>query len=128
MPDVKLKFPEGTEIADNRSTPIIVTTTDKARVHLMRSKAVLSSRISWTGPLGIFLTSLVVVLNGQFEKNFLGLEPKIWESIFVLVTLGSLIWTFVEIFKAVYRKIKYGDGVEFMVNKLRSDPIDNRDS
>ena len=69
---------------------IIITNEDKVRNCLLTHQDRLENRKAWIAPLTSFITALAAL--GTVGTTTRLFQPIIWQAIFVLIGLGSLIW------------------------------------
>lgn len=77
---------------------------DRLENILLRNENIMKSKVSWTTPLGLFLTGLVTLLTSDFKKFLF--EKEYWFAIFLLGTVLSFVWLVITIFKAIQNRKK----------------------
>lgn len=88
------------QVRSNTKSDLIEITEDKLENILIKFLEKFKKTINWLTPLSIFLTVILVLLTAEF-KDFLGLEKSIWNALFVLVSLLSLLWTILNAYHAI---------------------------
>lgn len=101
----------------NVTQQIIVTTADKARLCLMQTLDRMEQRKAWIAPAGILATMIVVFPTTTFQ-DFLGLSRDYWRALFLLVTIGAMIW----LIHALLR-IRGSLTIDQIVDRLRSESL-----
>ena len=89
--DLAKELAKGVVVHRNLQQEIIVTTTDRMRLCLMRHQAILSGRTAWIAPLGI-LSALVGVLVAADFRDRLFLDKDQWKLIFTIGIGASAVW------------------------------------
>ena len=99
-----LSFNVGDEIHNNSTIytnvnqDIIVTTEDKIKLVLIKTKETLKSQRDWLTPLGLILSFVTTLSTSEFKET-LGQNKEFWKAIFVILTIGSIIWFFIALYK-----------------------------
>lgn len=62
----------------------IVITESKLENLLMKHNGALAAGSDWKTPLGLIIAIVTVFLTAEFNKDFLGLKPPIWQAIFII--------------------------------------------
>ena len=86
----RMMIQDSSHVTFNLGQNIITTTEDRIRLCMIEHLDRVGRRKSWTTPLGIFLTILVVFATTTF-KDFM-LNADVWEAIFSMGGLISFIW------------------------------------
>ena len=79
------------QIHSNVEQQLIQITEDKLENILLKYIKNLNIKNSWISPASIFITVVIAKTTATFTDS-LGLSAAVWESIFILVGVGSLIW------------------------------------
>jgi hypothetical protein len=85
----------------NVKQEIIVTTSDKIRLVLMKAKESLAAQRDWWTPAGLLISFVTTLLTTDFKDSF-GLTKDAWKAIFILMTIASGLW----LAQTIYRLIK----------------------
>lgn len=99
-----LTFNVGDEIHNNSTIytninqDIIVTTEDKIKLVLIKTKETLKSQRDWLTPLSLFLSFITTLSTSEFKET-LGQNKDFWKAIFVILTIGSIIWFLISLYK-----------------------------
>ena len=99
-----LSFNVGDEIHNNSTIytnvnqDIIITTEDKIKLVLIKTKETLKSQRDWLSPLGLTLSFITTLCTSEFKDSF-GLNKEFWKAIFVILTFATTIWFFIAIYK-----------------------------
>lgn len=99
----------------NVSQEIIITTEDKLRIHLMEYSQEQRTKTGWISPASFFLTLLIILTTATF-RDFI-LPSATWHALFILLTIGSVIWLIVSIVRSVKSKIGLNDIVSRLKNE-----------
>lgn len=70
---------------------VIVITEDKIRLCLNQHVKALEQRNAWAVPFSIAFTSLIALLTTTFQDR-LYVHAEMWKSLFILVSIGAVIW------------------------------------
>ena len=71
----------------------------------------------WLTPISLFITILLVLLTADF-KLFLGIEKEVWNSIFILSALVTLIWSMISIYQAILCSKKAT--ITYLINEIKN--------
>ncbi len=77
---------------------------DRLENILLKNEKVLKSKLSWTTPIGLFLTGLVALLTSDF-KDWIW-KKEYWFAIFLLGAIASFIWLVITIVIAIKNRKK----------------------
>ena len=86
------------QIRSNVKSDLIEITADKLENILLKHMSKVGVRKSWLTPLALFLTVLLANLTATFSKKF-GIDGPVWQAIFILGTIVSLVWLLFIIFR-----------------------------
>ncbi|WP_029275284.1 hypothetical protein [Pedobacter borealis] len=75
----------------NVKQQLILTTVDKIKLVLMETEKYRAASKDWITPVGLSISFITTLLTSEF-KDSLGLTKEIWHALFMLMTLGSLVW------------------------------------
>lgn len=78
----------------NVLTNLIQITEDKLKLEVIEYTTNSAKTRNWLAPLSIFLISLLAVITTEFKEAF-GVQPSIFEALFYLIIVISLILTIV---------------------------------
>ena len=83
----------------NVSQTQILILEDRLENILLKNEKIMKSKLSWTTPLGLFLTGFVTLLTSNFNDWILKKDE--WFAIFSLGSIASFIWLLITIVIAV---------------------------
>jgi hypothetical protein len=89
-------------IYTNVNQDIIITTEDKIKLVLIKTKETLKSQRDWLTPLSLTLSFVTTLCTSEFKYS-LGQNKEFWKAIFVILTFVTIIW----FFKAIYKLLKH---------------------
>ena len=101
----------------NLAQEIIVTNTDKVKIILNDHHRIIKRKFAWINPVSIFISVLATILTANFSETKFGVSPQTWQSIFFIVCIASLIWSFVSIFNA-FKYLKEGT-IDQCIEKMK---------
>lgn len=78
-------------IYPNLSQEFIITTTDKVKISLIEFQRAINAKNDWITPFGILLALISSLIAADF-KRFLGLDPNVWQAIFIIGSAVCLFW------------------------------------
>lgn len=110
------------KVSVNLKSEVIHTTKDKLELSLIKYEKVISSKYSWSAPLGICSSAGITLLTTEQFNAFLGIEPIFWKS---LITMGLII-SFVWFLYSLYRF--FIDKKSFSIDTLIKDIIGRNDN
>ena len=84
----------------NVGQEFVITTVDKVKLCLREHKEVLSSRMEWIAPLGLFLALFTTLVAADFRDAF-ELKKEDWRAVFIVGTIASVLW----LIRCIYRVI-----------------------
>lgn len=89
----------------NVKSDLIEITHDKLENILLKHLKNVTILNSWITPLSLFLTLLVARLTATFNE-FMGIKAEVWDAIFLLGLITSVIWFIISIIKIIklYKK------------------------
>ena len=111
-----LNTDQHTEYCRNVDQTQILILEDRLENILLKNEKIMKSKVSWTTPLGLFLTGLVALLTATFKDW--GLKKEYWFAIFVLGTIASFIWLVYTIFIAI-KNYKKG-AIEEIIREIKN--------
>jgi len=79
------------QVHSNLEQELIQITEDKLENILLKYVKNLNIKGSWVSPASIFITVVIAKTTANFTDS-LGLSAAVWDAIFILVGIGSLIW------------------------------------
>lgn len=77
---------------------VFLTNKSRLKLALLTYKDGIRARTAWVNPFILLVTTLSILLVADFQQN-LGLSSDIWSSIYILISLISLIWLLKELWK-----------------------------
>jgi hypothetical protein len=89
-------------IHKNVGQEFVITTVDKVKLCLREHKEILTSRMEWLAPLGVFLALLTTLVAADFKDAF-SLSKQDWRAIFIVGTIVSFLW----LLRCIYRAVKF---------------------
>lgn len=78
-------------IRSNVKSDLIEITEDKLENILLKHLSNLAVRGLWWAPLSLLLPAVLANLTATFQDAF-GIPPSVWQGIFRLLAVGSLVW------------------------------------
>jgi hypothetical protein len=78
-------------IHKNVKQEIIITTEDKIKLVLIKSKEILTSQRDWWTPCGLFISVITTLITSNFEDS-LGLTKELWHALFLVLAIVSGGW------------------------------------
>jgi len=79
------------QVHSNLEQQLIQITEDKLENILLKYIKSLNIKGSWVSPASIFITVVIAKTTATFTET-LGLSAAVWEAMFILIGIGSLIW------------------------------------
>lgn len=117
-------FLENSSIHSNLSQEVIITTSDKLMLALLEHKKYIKNESDWIPPVTIFLTIILVLVSADF-KAFWGISADSWRSFFIIITIGSIIWSFITLYKA-FKYREEGD-LNKLILRLKKDSLKQKE-
>lgn len=107
------EFIQNSRFHVNLSQEVIVITEDRFRLCLQSHAERLTAREKWIAPVSLLATFVVVLATSEF-KNFV-LPAATWQAVFVISSIGALVWSLATISRA------YGSDcrVDTLVNEVK---------
>ena len=96
--DIGSELAKNLTIHKNVNQEIIITTSDKIELVLIRTKEVLTSQRDWWTPFGLLISFIATLTTADFKQS-MGLPKEFWHAIFVLLTVASAIWLLISFYK-----------------------------
>lgn len=114
--DLNDEFSRNMTVHKNVDQEIIITTSDKIEIVLIKSKEILTSKRDWWTPFGLTMAFVTTFCTADF-KEFLGLSKDTWQALFIILTFSSFVWLIFSIVKL----IKYwGKGdLKTIINQIK---------
>ena len=114
--DIQKEFSERLQVHKNLAHEVVVTTVDKLRICLMENRDVVTAKHEWITPGSLLLTCITTIVAADFKKFVF--EANVWQAVFVLLGIASLIWLVVSARKAWAHR---NDGsIEQVVSKIKT--------
>ena len=88
---------------ENVSTNIIEITEDKLKNILLDYRHNLALIIGWGAPLSILISAIATLSTASFNST-LGIEPEVWNALFILLIIGSGIWLIVILISLISKR------------------------
>lgn len=114
--DLGDEFSKNMTIHKNVDQEIIITTSDKIELVLIKTKEILISQRDWWTPTGLSFAFVTTFCTADF-KDFLGLAKESWKALFILLTIGSFIWLIISLVKLV--KYWGQDDLKMIINQMK---------
>ena len=111
------KLHQANKIHWNLEQVVIVTTEDKLRLCLQNAIGNLGTKREWWTPVALLVTLLLTLTTAEF-KDLFAIPAAILHAFFLFLTLASLSWTIVAIWKAVRIKVS----VDLIVAEIKQQP------
>lgn len=105
------------EVRTNTQSELIEITEDKLENILLKHLNKLNKIKGWVTPISLLVTILIVLLTADF-KSFFGMNEEVWNAIFVVSLIVTLIWSI----KAIFKAIKYSKNstISFLINEIKN--------
>jgi hypothetical protein len=121
--DFSKELVKGMKVHSTLEQEVLVTTSDKLRLCLIRHQKILAGRLGWIAPLGILLTMIATLVTTDFKDSY-GLSKNTWEAIFVLGAVVVGLWlarSLCKILPDIFRgwTIGYDGTIEEIVNEMK---------
>jgi hypothetical protein len=116
------EFLQAKKIYRNLEQVVIVTTEDKLRICLQNAIAHLGTKREWWTPVALLVTLALTLTTAEF-KDQLAIPAATWKAFFLFLTVASLIWTIVAIWKAFRVKVS----VESIISEIKQQPSEITD-
>jgi len=115
---VRLDVDDDVVIHDTKDPEeIYVTNPSKMKLVLKEFEDAIRAKAQVANPVVLGITTLSVLFVSDFSTTF-GISAKVWESMFLLITLGCGIW-FLRSVYSVY-KLREKSKLEYVVEELKS--------
>lgn len=114
--DLNNEFSKNMTVHKNVEQEIIITTSDKIELVLIKSKEILTSQRDWWTPFGMLLTFFTTFCTADF-KEFVGITKDTWRAFFIFLTIGAFIW----LMKSLIKLGKYWrkDDLRIIINQIK---------
>ena len=97
----------------NNKQEIIITTSDKAELTIIKHYNKLKARTQWSTPLVLIISLLSTLITSEFK--YIIICPSHWQIIYYSIFIGSVLWLLYCIFKSKE------SGVKNILNGLKMD-------
>ena len=115
---VQLDVNDDVKIHDTKDPDeIYVTNPSKMKLVLYEFEKAIRIKNRIINPIVLGVTTLSVLFVSDFNTT-LGLSPQSWKAIFILITLGCLLWLIISIVKMVHYWEQMSP--EYVVEELKS--------
>lgn len=108
---------QNNEYCENLDQTIISITEDKLKNILLENDIVLKTKMSWTTPLGLFLTCFITLVTSSF-RDTLGFSAAVWTAFFLLGAISTFFWMLTCCYKA-YKNRNQGD-IKSLIEKIKA--------
>ena len=105
------------QVRTNTKSDLIEITEDKLENILLKHLQKLSKINAWLTPVSLFATVIIVLLTSNF-KDFLDIKKEVWEALFVLISIVTLIWSVVAIFQSI--KCSKKASIKFLISEIKN--------
>jgi hypothetical protein len=105
------------DVCSNTQSDLIYITEDKLENILLKHINNLNKSNGWITPTTLFITILIVLITSDF-KDTLGLEKYVWNALFIIGLIISIIWLIISIIKAG-KSIKRAT-IEFLISEIKN--------
>ena len=114
--DLNDEFSKNMTVHKNVEQEIIITTSDKIELVLIKTKEILTSQRDWWTPFGLLLAFVTTFCTADF-KEFAGITKDTWIALFILLTIGAFIW----LIKSLIKLAKYWgkDDLKMIINQIK---------
>jgi hypothetical protein len=102
---------------DNTSQVLIRITEDKLKNYLNDFLKSYEIRFSWKFPLGFLIPIIITLITATFKAKF-GLTSEMWEVVFILLLIGSIIW-FLKSLITLKSNFKIST-LDFIIDKIKN--------
>jgi len=96
--DLNDEFSKNMTVHKNVEQEIIITTSDKIELVLIKTKEILTSKRDWWTPFGLFMAFVTTFCTADF-KDFLGLTKDTWKALFIFLTIAAFVWLILSLIK-----------------------------
>lgn len=115
---IKANVGDDVDIHDTKDPDAVyITNTSKIKLVLIEYEAAIKSQTSWVNPALLGITVLSVLFVTDFGSA-LGLPGDVWEAIFIVLLLLSIIW-FVRSIQ-LFLQYKQKADIEYVIEQLES--------
>ncbi|MDH0660459.1 hypothetical protein ACTS91_16010 [Empedobacter falsenii] len=98
--DLNDEFSKNMTVHKNVEQEIIITTSDKIELVLIKTKEILTSKRDWWTPFGLSMAFVTTLCTADF-KGFLGLTNDTWKALFIFLTIAAFIWLIFTLIKLI---------------------------
>lgn len=105
------------EVHTNTKSNLIEITEDKLENILLKHLNKLNKVKGWLTPLSLFVTILIVLLTATFN-SFAGLTKDVWNAIFVISLVITLVWAIVASIEAI--KCSKSSTIGFLIKEIKN--------
>lgn len=121
--DIEQELSDQLTIHKSLGQEVMVTTVDKVRLCLIQHLDCLRAKHEWLMPLSLLLTFLATLLSAEFT-NFV-LKAPVWEAIFIIGFLVSVVWLGLAGLRAW--KIRKLGGIDAIISQLKQASVTGTD-
>ena len=114
--DLNDEFSKNMTVHKNVEQEIIITTSDKIELVLIKTKEILTSQRDWWTPFGLLLTFVTTFCTADF-KEFAGITKDTWKALFIFLTMGAFIWLMKSLIKL--RRYWRKDDLKIIINQIK---------
>lgn len=100
----------------NIGQEVIVTTVDKVKICLMENRECLTAQKEWITPLSLFIALVTTLAAAEFRKFLF--EAAVWQAIYVLGAVITLVWTVLKLRDAW--KMRSKASIDTIVTSLKA--------
>jgi hypothetical protein len=105
------------QVRTNTKSDLIEITEDKLENILLKHLSKLNKVRGWLTPFSLLITILIVLLTADF-KLFLGVSKEIWNAVFILGFIVTLIWTVISVYSAII--CSKNSTIGFLISEIKN--------
>lgn len=120
--DIGNELSKNMTIHTNVKQEIIISTSDKIKLVLIKTRKILLSQRDWWTPFGLLISFIATLCTADF-KEALGLDKNVWHALFLLLTIASAIWLLIALYKLWKNKnLNFPDDIIQQIQLKESSP------
>ena len=105
------------QVRTNTRSDLNEITEDKLENILLKYLGKLNKVRGWLTPLSLCITILIVLLTAEF-KEFIGITKEIWNAVFILALIVTIIWTLISTYQAII--CSKNSTISFLINEIKN--------
>lgn len=106
---------EVSKVYGDLAQEVIQITADKLKLILQQYLSTVINRQQWVAPAGILLTLAITFATTEIKELWLSADT--WKAIFVLSTIGTIVWLLIVLFK-----IRKMETIDDLVERIKQKP------